>query len=75
MDKCLKVYSIVEGPVSTYDVPDWDDIPGWFIVALVEQENGALAEEEIIFDTFDEAYEIVKWFKAQVVPFEVWDRA
>ena len=74
MDKCLKVYNIIEGPISTYDMPMWDEEPGWVVVGLVEQENGSLEEEEIIFDTFDEAYEIVKWFKGQIVPFEVWDR-
>jgi len=74
MNNCLKVYNIIEGPINTHDVPDWDDEHGWFIVGLVEQSNGALEEEEIIFDTFNEAYEVVKWFKGQIVPFEVWDK-
>jgi len=73
-DKCLKVYSVVEGPICTYDVPDWDDDHGWFVVCLVEQENGALEIEEIIFDTFNEAYELVSWFKGQIAPYEVWDK-
>ena len=73
MDKCLKIYNIIEGPINTLDIPMWDEDHGWFIVALVEQENGALEEEEIIFDTFNEAYEVVKWFKGQIAPFELWD--
>ena len=75
MDKCLKVYQIIEGPMWSSDIPMWDDQEGWVVVGLVEQENGALLEEEIIFDTFNEAYEVVKWFKCQVAPFEVWDYA
>lgn len=71
MDKPLKVYNVIEGPISTYDIPMWNDAPGWVMVCLVEQENGALMEEEIIFDSFDEAYEIVRWFKSQIIPHEV----
>lgn len=73
MGKCLKVYNVIEGPISTHDVPDWTEDHGWFIVALVEQENGSLQEEEVVFDTFNEAYEVVKWFKGQVTTFELWD--
>lgn len=67
----LKVYNVIEGPISTYDIPDWNDKEGWLMVCLVEQPSGALEEEEIIFDTFDEAYEVVKWFKGQIIPYEV----
>ncbi len=75
MAKCLKVYNVIEGPISTYDIPLWDEPHGWVVVSLVEQENGALEEEEIVFDTFDEAYELVRWFKGQVSCYEVWDYA
>jgi hypothetical protein len=71
MTKPLKVYQLVEGPISTYDIPMWNEPHGWLVVALVEQENGALEEEEIVLDTFDEAYDIVKWFKGQIIPYEV----
>ena len=73
--KPLRVYNLVEGPISTYDIPDWDEPHGWLILALVEQENGALEEEEIVMQTFDEAYEVVKWFKGQTIPFEVFGYA
>ena len=73
--KCLKVYNIIEGPISTYDIPDWDEEHGWMVVCLVEQENGSIFEEEINFTTFNEAYELVKWFKSQIIPYEVWDYA
>jgi hypothetical protein len=73
MNKPLKVYNIIEGPISTYDIPEWNEPHGWLVVCLVEQENGALEEEEIVFDTFDEGYELVKWFKSQIAPHEVWD--
>lgn len=73
MDKPFKVYNVIEGPINTHDIPFWDDEHGWLMVCLVEQDNGALMEEEIIFDTFDEAYEVVKWFKSQIAPHEVWN--
>ncbi len=76
-DKCLKVYSVIEGPYHTSEIPDQDNDwgeAGWVVVALVEQENGSLAEEEILFDTFNEGYELVSWFKGQVAPYEVWDK-
>lgn len=71
MSKPLRVFQLVEGPISTYDIPMWDETHGWLVVALVEQTNGSLEEEEIVFNTFDEAYELVKWFKGQIIPFEV----
>lgn len=69
--KPLRVYNVIEGPIHTLDIPDWDEPHGWLTVCLVEQENGAVEEEEIVFDTFDEAYEVVKWFKDQIIPFDV----
>jgi hypothetical protein len=67
-----KIYNVIVGPIhaSEYDGGDcYDD--EWVILALVEQPNGALEEEEIVLDTFDEAYEIVKHFKSQIIPFEI----
>jgi hypothetical protein len=69
-----KVYQIVEGPIHTDDYDDWDEETegaGWVVVALVEDLNGAILEEEILFQTFDDAYELVKWFKNQIIPYPV----
>ena len=71
MDKIIKVYGVVEGPFSTHDIPDWEEEHGWLLVCQVEQLNGSLDVEEVVFDTFDEAYEITRWFKSQCVPFEM----
>lgn len=75
MSKPLKVYNVNYGPFHTSDIPGWDDVDGWMVVCLVEQINGAVEEEEIVFDTFDEAIEIVDWFKGQIIPFEVFGYA
>lgn len=71
----LRVFNVIEGPISTYDIPDWDEPHGWLTVCLVEQETGAVEEEEIVFTTFDEAYQVVAWFKGQIIPFEVFGYA
>jgi hypothetical protein len=73
MEKYIKMYQLVEGPMWSGDIPMWDDQEGWVVVGLIEQENGALMEEEVIFDTFDEAYQCVYWFKSQIAPFEIKD--
>ena len=70
-----KMYQVIEGPIHTSDIEDsyYDEKDGWIVVGLVEQVNGSILEEEVLFDTFDEAYEVVKWFKQQIIPFEFWD--
>ena len=72
-DKPIKAYNVIEGPINTHDIPMWDEPHGWLVVALIEQVNGSLEEEEIVFDTFDEAYDLVKWFKGQIIPYEIFD--
>jgi len=64
IDTSVYIYGIVEGPIHSSDIPNWDDDKeGWMILAQVEQSNGAIMCEEITFDTFDEAYEVIKYFK------------
>lgn len=70
-----KIYGVVSGPYHTSDVEGDDnydeDTDGWFVCCSVEQENGSLEDEEIFFDTFDEAFEVVDWFKASIIPYEI----
>lgn len=73
--KPLRVFNVNHGPYHTSDIPGWNEAHGWMVVCLVEQVNGAVEEEEIIFDTFDEAIELVDWFKGQIIPFEVFGYA
>jgi hypothetical protein len=70
----VKVYGIAEGPIYSDDYEGWDEElegEGWVVVALIEDVNGSIFEEEIIFETFDDAYELVSWFKKQVAPYTV----
>ena len=68
MESVLKIYNAIEGPIHTSEIPDTEDT-GWVVVCLVEQEDGSVREEEVLFDTFDEAYEVVSWFCKQIAPF------
>jgi len=70
-----KIYGVVSGPFHTDDVQGVDyydeDYEGWFVNCIVEQTDGSIDDEEIFFDTFEEALEVVEWFKASIVPYEI----
>jgi hypothetical protein len=69
----VRIYNVIEGPIHSDDYIDWgdDQEEGWVIVALCEDKNGALVEEELVLDSFDDAYVIVKHFKDQIIPFKM----
>jgi len=71
----LLIWSIIEGPFSSQDVEDWDqeeDGPDcWIIVAQTETSYGSLEVKEIYFETFDGAYELVKYFTHGRAPYVI----
>lgn len=73
MSKVTRIYNSIEGPIASSEIPDWEGPPGYMILCLVELPDGSLEEQEMVFDTFNEAYELVSWFKSQIIPYEVWD--
>jgi len=75
------VFGIVSGPWHSSEVPNWDELDdgyglpygeGWVVVSQVEDENGRLKVEELIFETLDDAMELVDWFKSQTAPY-IWE--
>lgn len=69
-DNQVVIYSVIEGPFHSSEIPDWDEEDDcWLLLCQVENSYGALEAEELAFSTFDEAYEIVKHFKKNCFPF------
>jgi hypothetical protein len=67
----LKVFGVIEGPIHSSDYDAFAEEDEWVVVCILEGPGGALVEEEVIFDTFDEAYEVVKHFKRQMKPIQL----
>jgi hypothetical protein len=66
------IYQIVEGPMWSREMEGYPDESDFYVlVCLVEQADGSLYEEEVVFPTFNLAYDVVKHFKSQVVPYSV----
>lgn len=65
----IRIYNVTEGPFHPSDYDAFAEEDEWVVVCLVETAAGALVEEEICFDTFDQAYEVVKYFKRQIKPY------
>lgn len=70
IDSTVKIWGVIEGPFSSQDIPDWDEGDEcWMLVCQVENSYGGLEVEELTFYSFDDAYEIVRYFKHGRAPF------
>jgi hypothetical protein len=70
VDNTIKIWGVVSGPFSTQDIEEWDEPDdAWMVVCQVENDYGGLDVEEITFHTFDDAYEVVAFFKHGKAPF------
>lgn len=67
----MKIYGVIEGPLHSSDYDAFAEEDEWIVVCILEGPWGALLEEEVFFDTFDEAYEVVKYFKRQIKPLQL----
>jgi hypothetical protein len=68
----MKIYQVVEGPMWSREMEGYPEDSDFYItVCLVEQDDGSLLEEEVAFATFNLAYDVVKHFKAQIIPYSV----
>ena len=74
-----RIVNVIAGPFHSSEIPDWDDaddgfgLPygeGFMLVVTMQDERGVLTTEELIFQDFDEALEIVNHFVDQIVPLE-----
>lgn len=69
-DNNLTIWGVVVGPFSSQDLPEWEyGEDGWMIVCQVENSYGGLEVQEVPFRTFDEAYEVVSYFKHGRAPY------
>ena len=69
-DNSLTIWGVVVGPFASQDLPEWEHgEDGWMIVCQVENSYGGLEVQEVPFRTFDEAYEVVSYFKHGRAPF------
>ena len=60
----LKIHRIVEGPFEMEETMCYN-------LCLVEYPNGYTANEEIIYESFDEAYEDIKKLSTTIDPIEI----
>lgn len=69
----IKIWGIVEGPISIEELPDEDYVPndiGYFLVCKTEI-DGKIEEANFWFEEFDDAYSWVKHFSKNIEPLEV----
>jgi hypothetical protein len=73
----IVIYDVLYGPIWCEEDPDWDieeDGEGFYLVCKIwDEDNNRLVDEEIIFDTLDEALEVVNFFKDKTKPFLILD--
>lgn len=76
-----KIVNVLEGPIHSSEVPDWDieddgfGLPygeGYVLRVTLQDERGVLYESQLIFEEFFDAMEIVDHFTGQIVPY-VWE--
>ena len=74
-----KIVNVLSGPTHSSEIPDWDidedgfGLPygeGYVLLVTLQDDRGVLHEEDLIFQDFDDAMEIVDHFVAQIVPLD-----
>lgn len=66
----VKVWGVVQGPVSIDELPDDEDTPEdmeWFMVCKTEV-NGVVEDTNFWFEDLDQAYTWQKYFTKQIEP-------
>ena len=63
VDNKVIIYGIVEGPFHSDEIPDWEEDSCWMVVCQTEDPFGGIQIEELTFWTFDDALEVVDYFK------------
>tara|TARA_R100001082_G_C4352770_1_gene155356 strand:- start:1219 stop:1461 length:243 start_codon:yes stop_codon:yes gene_type:complete len=69
----LKIWQILEGPISIEDVPLEESCPEnstHFCICKAEI-DGKIEEMNIWFESFDDAYSWFKYFKSHIEPLEL----
>lgn len=60
----MKIWNVNSGPYENDDGQIWN-------VCLIENEEGQMVEDEIYYETFDDAYSMVVHFKFKIEPIEI----
>lgn len=66
----VKVWGVVQGPVSVDELPDDEKVPedmGWFMICKTEV-NGKVEDTQFWFEDLDQAYTWQKYFSKQIDP-------
>jgi|TARA_B110000483_G_scaffold227148_1_gene288640 hypothetical protein len=69
----VKVWGIIEGPISREDMPERDELPedfAYLLVCKVEVDK-KVDEHNFWFDSLDGAYEWKKYFDSNIEPLEL----
>tara|TARA_R100000951_G_scaffold21442_1_gene17856 strand:+ start:457 stop:690 length:234 start_codon:yes stop_codon:yes gene_type:complete len=66
-DKPIKIWDVISGPYP-FDHPDLDDVH--YNLCKIEV-DGKIDSMEYFFDTFNDAYEMVKYFQKNIDPIEI----
>lgn len=66
-DKPVKIWDVISGPYPL-EHPDLDDVH--YNLCKVEV-DGKVEDIEYFFDTFNDAYEMVKYFSKNIEPIEI----
>lgn len=74
----VKVVNVLRGPVHSSMIPDWDvdddgfGLPygeGYVLDVIVQDERGVVETDQLVFEDFDDAMEIVDHIFGQIVPY------
>jgi len=75
----VQIVNVLRGPIHSSEIPDWDidydgfGLPygeGYVLTATVRDDRGVLYEEDLIYEDFDDAMEIVDHFCDQIIPLD-----
>ncbi len=66
-NKTVKIWDVISGPYPC-DIPDAEDV--YFNLCKVEV-DGKIESIEYFFDSFNEAYEMIKYFQKNIEPIEI----
>ncbi len=73
MSSAVKVWGIIEGPISREDMPERDELPedfAYLLVCKVEVDK-KIDEHNFWFDSLDGAYEWKTYFDKNIEPLEL----
>lgn len=75
----VKIVNVLRGPTHSSMVPDWDEnddgfgLPygeGYVLDVVIQDERGILQEDQLVFEDFNDAMEIVEHFVNQVIAYK-----